>query len=280
MEHDDYDADAMFLGRVLRRARIAAGLSQEELAKRLGFERTVIAKAETGRRPPSPDVAAAYAREFPQLNALIESGLIEEWAEHVRKNGGGQFPKFFIVWVDEEQTATVLFYWAPTLVPGILQTEAYARAILAPEAHDAESPEDRLMGRMERQQVLTRPQPPTVTVIMSEMVLHRNIGGPAVMYEQLMHLVEMSERPKIIIQVIPKAKGAHVGLAGPASIADHDGEPTVVHLDSFTAAQTTRDPDIISKVREMTDMLRSDALPRDLSRELIMKVAEEQWSTS
>ena len=280
MEHDDYDPDAMFLGRVLRRARVAAGISQEELAKRLGFERTVIAKAESGRRPPSQEVAAALAREFPQLNALIESGLIEEWAEHVRKNGGGPFPKFFIDWVDEEKTATVLLYWAPTLVPGILQTEAYARAILAPEAHDAESPEDRLTGRMERQQILARPQPPTVTVIMSEMVLHRNIGGPAIMYEQLIHLADISERPKIIIQIIPKEKGAHVGLAGPASIADHDGEPTVVHLDSFTSAQTTKDPDIISKVREMTDMLRSDALPRDLSHELIMKVAEEQWKIS
>src|SRR5690349_25005654 len=87
----------MFLGRVLRRARVKAGItSQEELAKRLGFERTVIAKAESGRRPPSQEVAAAYAREFPQLNALVESGLIEEWAEHVKKNGRSSFPEFFV----------------------------------------------------------------------------------------------------------------------------------------------------------------------------------------
>src|SRR5260370_5543876 len=70
------DSDAMFLGAVLRRARIAAGItSQDELADKLGYERTVIAKAESGQRPPSPDVARAYAREFPQLNALIETGL-------------------------------------------------------------------------------------------------------------------------------------------------------------------------------------------------------------
>ncbi len=275
------DSDASFFGAELRRMRLAAGIkSQEELAEELGFERTAIAKAESGYRPPSPELAQAYARRFPQLNGLVEGGFFERWAEHVRKNGGGPFPKFFIDWVDEEKTATVLLYWAPTLVPGILQTKAYASVILAPEAHGAESPEDRLAGRMERQQILIRPHPPIVTVIMSEMVLHRNVGGPAVMYEQLMHLIEISERPKVIIQVIPKQKGAHVGLAGPASIADHDGEPTAVHLDSFTAAQTTKDPDIISTVREMTDMLRSDVLPRDLSHELIMKVAEEQWKTS
>jgi transcriptional regulator with XRE-family HTH domain len=275
------NSDATFFGTELRRARMDAGIkSQEELADELGFERTAIAKAESGYRPPSPELAQAYAKRFPELDGLVEAGFFERWAEHVRKNGNGPFPKFFIDWVDEEKTATVLLYWAPTLVPGILQTEAYARAILAPEAHDAESPEDRLTGRMERQHILTRPQPPTVTVIMSEMVLRRNVGGAAVMHEQLMHLAEISERPKVIIQVIPKEKGAHVGLAGPVSIADHDGEPTVVHLDSFTAGQTTKDPDIISKVREMTDMLRSDALPRDLSRELIIKVAEEQWKTS
>ena len=80
------DSDAMFLGTVLRRARIVAGISsQDELADRLGYERTVIAKAESGQRPPSPDVARAYAREFPQLNTLIETGLIEEWANHVQE---------------------------------------------------------------------------------------------------------------------------------------------------------------------------------------------------
>jgi transcriptional regulator with XRE-family HTH domain len=146
------DPDAMFLGAVLRRARIAAGItSQDELADKLGYERTVIAKAESGQRPPSPDVARAYAREFPQLDALIETGLIEEWAEHVRKNGGS-FPKFFVDWVEAERKAATLFYWAPILVPGILQVEPYARTILATEPDENESPDVRLAGRMGRQQ--------------------------------------------------------------------------------------------------------------------------------
>lgn len=144
------DSDAMFLGAVLRRARIAAGItSQDELADKLGYERTVIAKAESGQRPPSPDVARAYAREFPQLSALIDTGLIEEWAEHVRKNGGS-FPKFFVDWVEAEKKAATLFYWAPILVPGLLQVESYARAILATEPEENESPDVRLAGRMSR----------------------------------------------------------------------------------------------------------------------------------
>jgi transcriptional regulator with XRE-family HTH domain len=273
------DSDAMFLGAVLRRARVAAGIAcQDELADKLGYERTVIAKAESGQRPPSPDVARAYAREFPQLNALIETGLIEEWAEHVRKNGGS-FPKFFVDWVEAEKRAATLFYWAPILVPGLLQVESYARTILATEPEENESSEVRLVGRMGRQQVFSRPQPPSVTVVIAEAVLHRGVGGPAVMYEQLTHLVEVSQQPKVMIQVIPADIGAHAGLAGPVSIADREGGPTIVHLDSFTAGQTTSAPEIVARVRQMSDMLRCEALPRGASQELITKVAKEQWAT-
>jgi transcriptional regulator with XRE-family HTH domain len=272
------DLDAMFLGTVLRRARIAAGItSQDELADRLGYERTVIAKAESGQRPPSPDVARAYAQEFPQLNALIDHGLIEEWSEHIRKNGGS-FPKFFVDWVDAEKNAATLFYWAPILVPGMLQVESYARTILATEPGESESPDVLLAGRLERQQVLSRPQPPAVTVVMAEAVLHRGVGGPAVMYEQLTHLAEVGQQSKVMIQVIPAEVGAHAGLAGPVSIADHEERPTVVHLDSFTAGQTTGAPEIVAKVRQMSDMLRCEALPRGASQELIMKVAKERWA--
>jgi transcriptional regulator with XRE-family HTH domain len=272
------DTDSMFLGAVLRRARLAAGItSQDALADKLGYERTVIAKAESGQRPPSPDVARAYAREFPQLNALIEAGLIEEWAEHVRKNGGS-FPEFFVDWIEAERNASALFYWAPTLVPGILQVESYAREILATEPEENETPEARRAGRMGRQQVLSYPQPPSVTVVMAEAVLHRSAGGPAVMCEQLAHLVEVSRQPRVMIQVIPAEIGVHAGLGGAVSIADREGGPTIVHQDSFATPQTTSGAETVARVRQMSDMLRCEALPRGASQELIMKVAKERWA--
>jgi transcriptional regulator with XRE-family HTH domain len=111
------DPEAVFLGAELRRARLSAGItSQEELAARLGYERTVIAKAESGERLPSSEVAAAYNKAFPHLD-----GLIERWAEHVRRTEGS-FPKFFLNWVDAERTATALFYWAPVLVPAFFRS--------------------------------------------------------------------------------------------------------------------------------------------------------------
>lgn len=272
------DPDAAFLGAELRRARLAAGIaSQEALAQRLGYDRTVIAKAESGYQPPSAEVAKAYAKEFPHLNALVESGLIERWAEHVKRNGG-TFPEFFIDWLDYEKNATALFYWAPILIPGVLQTEAYARAILA-KLPSEEPLEVRLTGRMARQQVLSRPRPPVVSVVVAEAVLHRCVGGPEVMREQLLHLAE-NPHPKLLIQVIPAEVGAHAGLEGGVSIADDGDGSTVVYLESLTAGQTTADRGIVANVREVTELLRCEALPRGPSRELILKVAEERWPTA
>jgi hypothetical protein len=217
-------------------------------------------------------VAAAYGRTFPHLD-----GLIERWAEHVRRTEGS-YPKFFLNWVDAEKTATALFYWAPVLVPGILQVESYARPLMTASPDDGEAPELRLAGRMERQQVLSRPKPPLVTMVMAEAVLHRGIGGPEVMAEQLTRLAEAGQRPDVLIQVIPAEVGAHAGLEGAASIAEQDGGPAIVYLESLTAGQTTRDPEIVAKVRQVTGMLRGEALPRGASRELILRVAKERWT--
>jgi transcriptional regulator with XRE-family HTH domain len=273
------DSDTVFLGKVLRRARLAAGISsQDTLAERLGYERTVIAKAESGQRPPSPDVARAYAAVFPELNALVESGLIEDWAEHVRKHGG-VVPKFFSGWLDIEGDATSLFYWAPILVPGPLQTESYARTILAVNPDSTDPLDERVVARLERQQMFSRPEPPMVSVVLAEAVLHRNVGGPTVMHEQLSFLVEISQRPRVMIQVIPAEVGAHTGLSGEAAIADREGEPTVVDQTTLSGGETTADPETVTRVRMITDALRGEALPRGASRERILKLAEELWTT-
>ncbi|HEY2576858.1 MAG TPA: helix-turn-helix transcriptional regulator [Streptosporangiaceae bacterium] len=273
------DSDTVFLGKVLRRARLAAGISsQDTLAERLGYERTVIAKAESGQRPPSPDVARAYAAVFLELNALVESGLIEDWAEHVRKHGG-VVPKFFSGWLDIEGDATSLFYWAPILVPGPLQTESYARTILAVNPDSTDPLDERVVARLERQQMFSRPEPPMVSVVLAEAVLHRNVGGPTVMHEQLSFLVEISQRPRVMIQVIPAEVGAHTGLSGEAAIADREGEPTVVDQTTLSGGETTADPETVTRVRMITDALRGEALPRGASRERILKLAEELWTT-
>lgn len=273
------DSDGSFLGAELRRARLAAGIkSQEELAEILGFDRSVISKAEGGK-PPSPELARAYAARFPELDALVEDGLIERWAAHVKKNGG-VFPKFLHSWVDNEKTATGLFYWEPIVVPGILQIEPYARATLAADPDSEETVDARVAGRLERQQMLSRPRPPMVSVVLAEAVLHRCVGGAEVMHDQLVYLAETGQQPRVTIQVIPATIGVHTGLTGAVAIADTEEGGTLVHEDGFTAGRTTAEPDITAKARGRATVLRSYALPREASLELIMKVAKERWSIS
>jgi hypothetical protein len=100
-----------------------------------------------------------------------------------------------------------------------------------------------------------------------------------VMHDQLIFLAEISQQPKITIQVIPEGVGVHAGLAGAAAIADTEEGGTLVHEDGFTAGRTSADPEIVVKVRERVAVLRADALPREASQELILKVAKERWTS-
>ena len=269
------DSDSSFLGSELKRARVLAGLTGQALAEKLGFDRSVVAKAESGTRPPSSEVAEAYAHVFPHLNALVEDGLIERWAAHVKRNGTAS-PKYFGKWVDAEKIATALLYWAPDLIPGLLQTEAYARSILSKRPSDI--PLDvRVADRMERQQILSGPGAPLVSVILSEFVLHRCVGSPEIMREQLTYLADCPYS-NVLIQAIPASMGAHAGLEGAVSVAERDGAAAIVYLESITAGQTTGEAEIVAEVRHITGMLRSEALPRGTTRELILRIVEEKWS--
>ena len=93
------------------------------------------------------------------------------------------------------------------------------------------------------------------------------------MQEQLSRLSETGQQPGVMIQVIPAEVGAHAGLEGAASIAEQDGGPAIVYLESLTAGQATREPEIVARVRQITGMLRAEALPRSASTDLILKVA-------
>ena len=117
----------VWLGEELRCARLAAGYtSQDQFARELGFDRTVIVKAETGARPPSDDMAARIAEMFPDLC----NGLYVRLAGIARKSNG-PIPGWFADWVEIEAKATILRWWEPLLIPGLLQTEDYARAVLS-----------------------------------------------------------------------------------------------------------------------------------------------------
>ncbi len=137
------------------------------------------------------------------------------------------YPGWFHRWPDTEAQAHALRAYEPLLVPGLLQTEGYARAVLRGAQNDAsdERIEQQVAARLQRQDILSRDNPPYLWVVIDEGVLRRTIGNPKTMQGQLWHLARMSDQPKVSVQVIPVEAGERTGLLGAFTIADHLHKP-------------------------------------------------------
>ncbi len=261
-----------YLGDELRRVRLAAGIdSQELLARELGFDRTVIVKAETGSSPPSKDVAPKVAARFPELC----NGLYVSLAEIARKSNG-PIPGWFADWLEAEREAHTLRVWSPLLVPGLLQTADYARTLFLAAQFTEDEANELTGARLARQAILEQPEPPQVTFVLDETVLHRQIGSPVTMAGQLGHIASVAELRNVNIHVLPAAD-ANAGLSGSFSIASGDGVPDTLLMETVED-HTTHDRASARRAAVIFDLVRRDALPRVPARTLILE-ASEQWKT-
>ncbi len=265
---------AAFFGDELARARLAAGFSsQQALADHLGFDRSVIGKAETGDRPPTPDVLRPWA----QACNLDE----EHYARLavLARRADGPVPTWFETWLAAEETASVLKYWSPIIVTPIFHTDAYARALLL--AAQTDTSDDAIgalvEAKLKRSLILDRAAPPDVVALIDELALGRLIGSPEVMHEQLMHIAELAERPYVCVQVVPMAAGATAGLSGDMSLASGDSGPDVLHTDAVPEGHTTEARSLVRQAGIAFERIRGYAMPRAQSRDLIMEVANERW---
>src|SRR5580704_11042285 len=261
-------------GAELRYYRTRAGLSQKDLAPRANVSHDVISKIETGERPPAEDFP-------PRLDAIPDldtRGTLTRLWDHLKKGQKQHLHGWFQEWADIEAEATALRWYEPLVVPGLLQTEDYARAILSARPDgNVDDLDEQVAARLARQAVLDRPDTPQLWCVLDEGVLHRAIGGPKVMRSQLYRLAEAAEHPKTTIQVI-RAAGAHAGLLAHFVIADLDGRPPVVYLETAAEGHVTDSPSVAAHVALSFDRLRAEAESWASSRDLIRKVAEEQWT--
>jgi transcriptional regulator with XRE-family HTH domain len=261
-----------FLGAELTRARKAAGFSsQDALAARLGFDRTVVAKAETGDRPPTDEVLDAWCDA-----CNLDRELFGRWATFARRTDG-PVPSWFESWLEAERAAHTLRLWSPILVPGLLQTAEYARALFIAAGEDDERADELVAARLDRQVSLDRPDPPRVIAVIDEAVLHRLIGTAAIMHDQLAHLVKVSGRPNISVEIVPASTGANAGLGGGFQLASCDGAPDILNM-SGVEDVTSEGRSLLRRATVVFDLVRGDALPRTASRALISEAAE-QWKT-
>ncbi|MEV7009858.1 helix-turn-helix transcriptional regulator [Streptosporangium sp. NPDC051022] len=256
-------------GAELRKHRHRAGLTQEQLAEITQFSRSLLGFIERGQRTPS--------RNFAQRcdDALGAGGeLAHLWAQVTRAAS----PRWFRGWLEVEQEAHTLHSWEPLVVPGLLQTEDYARAVIRGEPGITEEQVEKAVeARLERQKIFSRRTPPMFWVVLDEGVLRRPIGGKDVLRRQLEYLQEVAELPRIGIQVVPLALGATTGTSGGFIIAQFSGSADTVYIESANHGQVTDRSEDVAAIHARYDTIRVGAYPQHVSIELIREV-EKSWT--
>jgi|HigsolmetaAR201D_1030396.scaffolds.fasta_scaffold21576_2 Predicted transcription factor, homolog of eukaryotic MBF1 len=257
------------LGRLLRFARSKAGLTQEQLAQRLNVSTSLIAKFETNRLIPQSDTAR-------QLDVVFDAGdTFQEAAAEARAYAPDT--AWIRPWLDYEQHAAMVRSFELTVVPGLLQTEDYARAILRDAGTRVPDLEQAVAERISRAHVLRREHDQCrLFAVIDETVLRRPVGGAKVMADQLHAIVQACARPNVSVVVVPSSVGAYPGLNGPLALATVTGR-TVAFLDDPLGGHVVEDPDRVVALEEVWEAIRAYALPGHQSLELIMEAAES-WS--
>ncbi|WP_433224651.1 helix-turn-helix domain-containing protein [Microtetraspora malaysiensis] len=269
VELDPSASPLAFFGAELRKYRKGAGWSQEQLAERIRFSPSLVGFIERAQRPPSRDFV-----ERCDETLRLNGELLRLWPLISRE----ATPQWFREWLDIEQEAHTLRTWQPLLVPGLLQTEDYARAVLQGEPGvTPEQVEKAVEARLERQTIFSRSNPPMFWVTLDEGVFLRPIGGRDVMRRQLERLAQAAENPRIAIQVVPLALGATTGLLGGFVIAQLSGTPDTVYLESAGNGQVTDRTEDVKAIHVRYDAIRAEAHPRHVSIELIRK-AIQGWT--
>ncbi|MBW5481795.1 helix-turn-helix domain-containing protein [Streptomyces bambusae] len=252
------------IGALQGHLRKNAGYTQERLAEQLNIDAETIASIEQGRRLLQPKLAA-------QLDELMATGgsLTASLAKvPVRE----RYPAFVRNYIEHEQEALSLLWYETQVVPGLLQTQDYAAAVIGcvyPPL-TAEETEQRLRARLDRQAILNRkPWPPFMHVIIEEAVLHRPVGGQEVLRGQLRHLREAAELPYLGFQVMPTAVGAHHALDGPMILLQTPEHETLAYLEGQRVSYLQDDPDEVHILQLKYGMLRSQALSVERSKGLL-----------
>jgi transcriptional regulator with XRE-family HTH domain len=262
-------------GAMVRFYREKAGLSRPELGRRICKSAGLVEAIELGRRPATATVAMDLEAALDAGGALVK--LREEMRGVLSTLA---FPAWFQDWALKEAEATTVRWFEPLVVPGLLQTEEYARAIFRARLRIAADELDELVtARMKRQEILTRDDPPTLWVILDEWVLRRPVGSPSVMLEQLSRLVEWVRQPQVVIEVLPATLGAREGLNGAFALADFKDGPTVGYHESTVGGQLMEQPNDVALLGLTWDTVRMDTLPRAASLAALEEAAKS-WTTT
>ncbi|WP_309054675.1 helix-turn-helix transcriptional regulator [Streptomyces sp.] len=259
----------VFFGELLKERRESAGLSQEELGRRVFVSGAYIGLFEQGIRKPQKDVAQ-------RIDEVLQTGGIFErtWRKLIDKS---PYASYFTEVAELEAVATKLCEFAPTVVPGLLQTAEYARAVTVaanPFATDAYV-EEKVSARMERAAILQDATRPEYWVILHENAVLTPVGGEAEMAAQLDHIAAMIRQRWVLVTVLPRAAGAHASMNGTLKLMEYADQPPTAYTETSFSGTLLDDPAVVKRAQRAYDLLRVTALSPEVSLALIESAAED-----
>ncbi|MFD3465705.1 helix-turn-helix domain-containing protein [Streptomyces sp. NPDC058682] len=255
-------------GRQLKLVRVAAGVERAELGARLGYSASSISSYEQGRRIPPPRFIDRADEE------LGAGGVLKVLKEEVAR---AQYPAFFRDAAKLEAGAVELHIFATLAVPGLLQTEEYARAVFAMRRPllDEETIEQRVSARLARQRIFSRQPMPTISFVIDESVLRRSLGGRSIMRGQLEQLLLQGQRRNVEIQVMPTDCEEHCGLGGPFTLIETRDGRRIAYVEVQKESRLYTERAAVRELEEQYGILRAQALTPRASLALVEKLLGE-----
>jgi transcriptional regulator with XRE-family HTH domain len=266
----------------LRRLREEAGLTHSEVARHLEWSASKVSRIETGQSR----VQTGDVRDLLEVYGVTDQAAAEALVQLAREaRRRGWWTRYTDVlgsgtYVGLEVEAATLHTYESMFIPGLLQTEDYARAVIraGQTRPDPETLERRLAARLARQEILARSDPPEIWAVLDESVVSRPVGGSEVMRGQLRHLIELSSHPNtsLTLQILPFTAGAHPGMNGPFVILGFNSptDPPMVYLETATDGLYLDEPADIERYTLMFNHLVARALGPEESRTMITGLAE------
>ncbi|MFF9685365.1 Scr1 family TA system antitoxin-like transcriptional regulator [Streptomyces sp. NPDC014623] len=254
-------------GEELRLRRTTSGLTQEALSEQIVCSPTLISHFEAGRRLPNPDDAQRIDR------ALATDGFFARWLEDLDT----KFADHFAAVAELEQQATDIRQYGASLIPGLLQTNDYARAVF--QAHSpnfrAEEVDSLIVNRVARARILDSASSPTAWTLLDEAALRRAVGGPQVMAEQLHKIANFAENGRIRLHVVPFSVGAHALIESMLYLLGFSDAAPVAYVEGLHTGQLIDDPAVVEACKTAYALALSDAAPHHESLALVRAIAKE-----
>ncbi|WAL73406.1 helix-turn-helix transcriptional regulator [Kitasatospora sp. YST-16] len=287
---DPYESPRSFYGSELRRLREDRGLSQERLGELVFCSGAYVGQIEAATRRPQEDMSERFdsvletgghlARLYPLVTRTIPakySVVAAEPRAEPEPVTRMRFAEYFTTVAELQSVARTISSFSPTLVPGLLQTPEYARAVFraAQPLRPAADIADRVRLRMDRARIFDRPTSPLYWAVLDESVIRRPVGGAATMAEQLLSIVELARKNRIVVQVLPFSAGAHALMEGELCLLTFADAPPAAYVEGPHAGQLIDDSSTVAECVLSYDFTRVAAMPPEESLDLIESVAEE-----